>query len=250
MDSLENQLRRWTRSWLAWGGGITITLVYAVGIAVTNVTPERVAPPELPPLSLAYARPSADPVDLPLKPRPAAPPDLADAFKFDPTTSNLTPEIPLGSLDISTFGGSLKFFDPTSSAGFTTKGEGAPGWGMLQGLENVFEVRKPEAAGRMTIFERNQVDEIPVWLYGPQPRYPNQFDRDDWNVLVLYNVSERGTTENIFILDSTHPQLVEPVKKAIAEWKFRAARKGGKAVKMWVQQAVNHKEENKSPFTL
>jgi hypothetical protein len=232
-------------------GATGTSAVLFLGIALTSATPERIAPRELPTLSLAPARSSAPRAEeAKPKPRQHIASDLVDAFKFDPTKSEKPPEVPIGSLDVNAFGGSMKFFDSRGASGIDLPEHGTSGVAMIHNLARTFEVQKPDTAGRVTIFERTQVDEIPVWLYGPQPRVPDRYDREDWNVLVLYTVSERGKTENIFILDTTDPALIDPVKRAITDWKFRAARKGGKPVKMWVQQAVNHIQEFKSPFTL
>jgi TonB family protein len=250
MDSLEIQLRRCTRSFTAWGGAAIATTVLFVGIAATSITSERMELPMLPPLSLAPAPGSSLPTERPPAPRQLAANNLADAFKFDPTTTGKPPEIPLGQLDVSVFGGSMKFFDANAGLGFDAQGSGGISLAITLGMQRTFEVQKPENPNRIIIFDRDQVDEIPVWLYGPQPRIPTQYDRIDWSVLVLYAVSERGKPENIYVLDSSDPALAVPVKEAIAEWRFRPARKGGRAVKIWVQQPVNYHAGFKSPFSL
>lgn len=250
MDALELQLRRYTRSWPAWTGAAAVTTVIFMGVAVTSVTPEHLEAPYLPPLLLSAAPPSASPIDHPPAPRPVSAPNLAEAFNFDPTTLEKPADIPLGHLDTSAFGGSLKLFDANAGMGFDLPGNGMGNLAVTLGMQRTFDVQKPDSANRIIIFERDQVDEIPVWLYGPQPRIPSQFDRTDWSVLVLYAVSERGKPENIYILDASDPALIAPVKAAIGDWRFRPARKNGKAVKIWVQQPVNYRASFKSPFSL
>jgi hypothetical protein len=230
MDPLERQLQGSTRSWKAFVGSAVTSAALFVAMGATSIVIHRPKKAEAPPLTYAFVPPPPAPVKQ--KNTPPVSTSFAESFKFDPATAGPPPEIPLELLDI------------------TLTPDVNPGVAVETDLQRTFQVQKPDTASPTAIFERNQVDEIPVWLYGPQPRYPDHFDRENWNVLVLYTVSERGKTENIFILDATHPQLIEPVKKAIADWKFRAARKNGKAVKMWVQQAVNHEQDIKSPFTL
>lgn len=250
MDSIEIQLRRCTRSWLAWVGGAVVSAALFMGIAATSVTSDRIERPELPPLLLAPAPASTLPAERPIAPQPLAASNLAEAFNFDPTTSDDQPEIPLGRLDPGAFGGSLKFFDANAGLGFDTGGNGTAGLALTLGLQHTFEIQKPSNPNRIVIFDRDQVDEIPVWIYGPQPRIPGKYDRTDWSVLVLYSISEKGKPENIYVLDSSDPALAAPVKEAIAEWRFRPARKGRKPVKIWVQQPVTYHASFKSPFSL
>lgn len=250
MDSLELQLRGYTRSWFAWVGSALVSAVLFVGVAFTSITPKKLERPDLPPLVLASAPASPLPGDMPSNPRPSGSPDLAQAFKFDPTTAVKPPEIPIGRLDVSAFGGSLKFFDADAGMGVDLSGNNSANLAMSLGMGRTFEVQKPGYADRFVIFEREQVDEIPEWLYGPQPRIPRQQEHTDWNVLVLYSVSEKGRAENIFVLDATSPECATAVKEAVANWNFRPARKGGKAVRVWVQQPVHYEPSRKSPFEI
>lgn len=237
MDPLERQLRRSTRSWKATIGTTVTSALLFLAMGATSFIQPAARQTEEPPLTFAYLPPPPPvPPIAPLAPRKSSPllasNSLAGAFRFDPTAVAPAAPIRPDLLDVT--------LDPNID----------PGVAVEVDLLRTFEVQKPEARNRLIIFNRDQVDEIPVWLYGSQPRFPGKFDSRDWSVLVLYSVSERGVTGNIHVLDATDPALVEPVKEAIKAWRFRAARKDGKPVRIWVQQPVTYEGEFKSPFTL
>lgn len=230
MDPLETQLRHCTRSWKAFvGAGVTSAVLF-LAIASTSIDAIRKEKPEEPVISYVYVPPP--PVEVKLKNAPPLSSSLAESFKFDPTQAAPPPEIPLDALDIR--------LNPDID----------PGVAVSLDMQRTFEVQKPEDLHQMIIFESDQVDEIPVWLYGPMPRVPSSLSHTDCDVLVLYSISEKGTTDNIFILDSTEPELGVPVKEAVADWRFRPARKDGKPVKIWVQQPVTFRPQSKSPFSI
>lgn len=251
MDSLESQLRRCTRSWYAWAAAGVVSTTLFVAVGSTNIVPERMARPALPPLIYAAAPGGPSPVEHPSIPRPLPGTNLADAFKFDPTTTNQPPEVPIGKLDVSAFGGSLKVFDAGAGFGFDMNGGNSSDLAMAIGLRHTFEVQKPQIKpGGFIVFDRDKVDEIPVWLYGPQPRIPSKYERTNWHVLVFYAITEKGRTENISVLDSTDPMLEKSVVDAITAWNFRPARRGGQPVRIMAQQDVSYKPTQKSPFEL
>ncbi len=230
MDPLEIQLRRYTRSWPALVGAACTSALLFVAMASSSIVIHPRHRPEEPPLTYAFAPPPRPEVKQ--KSRPPVASSLKESFKFDPSTAGPPPDIPLEMLTIN--------LNPSVD----------PGTAIELDMQRTFEVQKPEPSDRLVIFNRDQVDELPVWLFGPQPRTPSRLDRTDWTVLVLYSVSEKGVPDNIYILDATDPALVKPVKEAIADWHFRPARKAGKSVKIWVQQPVKFIPDNKSPFTL
>jgi TonB family protein len=231
MDALERQLNRHSRSWQTFLGAPAITLALFLVIASTSIVVERPTRRTPPPIEFAYVPPPPAPVLR--KQTPPLSPGLAESFKFDPTTLAPPPDIPLDLLDI------------------RLAPDVDPGLAIALDMERTFEVQKPmDFTQQVVVFERNQVDEIPGWLYGPMPRLPSRLDRKDADALVLYIVSDKGRTENIYILDASDPGLMEPVKEAIADWRFRPARKAGKPVRVWVQHPVNFRPESKSPFSI
>lgn len=230
MDPLEIQLRRCSRSWTALTGAAGTSALLFVAMASISIVVHPAHQVEERPLTYAFTPPPPPPVET--KNRPAVSVSVREAFKFDPTTASPPPEVPLDLLEIN--------LNPAFESGLTIEMD----------LQRTFAVQKPPSPDQVVVFERNQVDEIPVWLYGSQPRIPSRFDNADWHVNVLYIVNEKGTTEKIFVLDATDPVLIEPVKNAIASWRFRPGRKNGKPVRVWVQQPVQYEHETKSPFTL
>ena len=230
MDPLEIQLRRYTRSWKAVFGAACTSALLFLAMASTSIVIHPYRKSEEPPLTYAFVPPPPPPVKT--RTQPAVSSSLREAFKFDPSTAGAPPEVPLELLDI----GLMPAIDP--------------GVAISLDMQRTFEVAKPEAEKRVVIFERNQVDELPVWLYGPQPKVPLSLAYADWDVVVLYSVSAKGVPENIYVLDSPDPLLGPPVKAAIAGWRFRPARKAGKPVMVWVQQTVTQTSAGKSPFSL
>ncbi len=255
MDSLERQLKHCSRSWVAFLGAPAVTVLIFLVLASTNAVVERPQKPAQSAQMLAYVPPTPPtPVER-ITPAPFSS-KFAEILNFDPGMSRAAPDIPLEMLDIR--------LQPSLNPGLAkevdmdrTYREAAGSWdprghefGVPLDLRHTFEVQKPLNLDRVVIFERNQVDEIPVWLYGPMPRVPSRLDRKDADALVLYVVSDKGRTSNIYVLDASDSGLIEPIKDAIADWRFRPARKDGKAVRVWVQHPVNFRPESKSPFTI
>ncbi|MGH8019157.1 MAG: energy transducer TonB [Opitutaceae bacterium] len=254
MDSLERQLKNCSRSWGAFLGAPAFTVLIFLLIASTSAVMQRPKDLSEPALALNYVPPTPAPLER-ITPTPLSA-KFADILHFDPGMATPVPDIPLDLLDIR-----LK---PSLDPGLAkevdmqrTYQEAAGSWeqrgndlGMPFDMHNTFEVQKPLDLDRVIIFERNQVDEIPVWLYGPMPRVPSRLDRKDADALVLYVVSDKGRTSNIYVLDASDSGLIEPVKDAIADWRFRPARKNGKSVRVWVQHPINFRPESKSPFTI
>ncbi len=230
MNSLDQALRLSSRSWKTFAGSVAMTAVLFLSIASTTFVVRRPSREDAPLLSYAFVPPP--PLPITQQTTPPLSSSLAEAFKFDPTTAGPLPDIPLELLDVT--------LDPFVD----------PGVAIELDLQRGFTVQKPEAPDRFMIFERNQVDEIPVWLYGTMVEVPRQLQNADSQALVLYTVSDQGRTSNIHVLDSNDPAFSASVREAIKDWRFRPARKGGKPVSVWVQHFVNYNPGFRSPFSL
>jgi len=229
MNTFERQLRRSNNSWRTLVGAPGVTLLIFLAIASGTIVVDRPQSPELPELTFAYVPPRPVPEK---KTTPPLSSSFTESFKFDPTMAAPLPEIPLEFLAI--------HIDPQVD----------PELAIEMDLNRPFEVSRPELTPEFTIFERHQVDEIPVWLYGPMPRIPHELRTMDGETLVLYVVTEKGRTENIYVLDASDPRFIPGVKEAIKDWRFRPARKNGKPVSVWVQHVVSYRPSSKSPFSL
>jgi protein TonB len=231
MDALEKQLRRCSRSVPAFLGAALTSAALFFAMGSSNLVRSDDPKPEEPPLTYALTPPPPPEPERKTTTPPLAS-SLAEAFKFDPTTAGPPPEIPLDLLDIK------------------LSVDVDPGLAVAVDMQRTFEVQKPESPNRYIIYEREQVDEIPVWLYGPQPRVPREIEGTVSNVHVFFVVTDKGRTEHIFVLAADHEQFGENVREAIADFRFRPGRKNGKPVRVRVQQTFNTKAEFKSPFSL
>jgi hypothetical protein len=230
MESFDFQLRRSGNSWQVWGGALVVTFLLFSLIAATSAIVERTNKTVQPKLKFVYIPPPPLPAEVEAPPPVSS--ILEDSLAFDPTDDGPLPEIPLDFLTIN--------LDPHVSADF----------GIVGDLRPQFQVDKPEVRERLVVFDRDQVDEKPIWLYGPMPRLPSGLSYTLTRALVLYSVSDKGKTDNIYVLESSDEKFIQPVLKAIKGWSFRPARKDGKAVNVWVQQYVEYDGSKKSPFSL
>jgi|GEM_PF-2527072 len=229
-DTYDRQLRRSSWSWKAWGGALGITFILFSMISASSVIVQRPRAPTLPKLQFVFVPPP--PIDTVQSPPPPVSSILEDSLAFDPTDQGPRPEIPLDFLQIN--------INPQVAEDFALHGDFRP----------QLDVSRPEIRQPMIVFDQNEVDEKPIWLYGPMPRPKNTSERVFIRVLVLYAVSEKGKTSNVHILDSNDETFNESVTEAIVDWTFRPAQNDGKAVKVWVQQFVDYDTSSKSPFTL
>ncbi len=231
MDPLEIQLRSCTRSVRAVVGAAGLSALLFLVMASTTIVIHRPEETAEPPLTYAIAPP---PPPLPPKQRTTPPlsSSLTESFKFDPTTASPSAPIPLEALEISLDPG----IDVSTAVAFE--------------LQRPFTVPKPPVIAPLVILERSRVDELPVWMSGPDPRAPSGFDYADWRVLVLYPISAKGEPGQVFVLDAPDPSLHEPVIRAISQWVFRPAKLQGKPVNVWVQQLIESKAGSKSPFEI
>lgn len=230
MNSLESQLKRCSRNWKTFFGAPVITLCLFLSIASTTAIIDRPNKEKAPPLTFVYVPPPPPPPSVQTTPPLSS--SLAESFKFDPTTAVPLPDIPLEFLEIR--------LDPIVDTGVAVPLE----------FDRTFQVQNPLEMSPFIIFERSQVDEIPVWLYGPMPKLTSGFDRENVDMVVLYTVTDKGRTENVHVLDASKPEMAPALKDAIERWRFRPARKGGTPVRVWVQQTVNYRPSSTSPFSL
>lgn len=229
-ESFDRQLRRSGNRWYVWMGAGMVTVLLFSLIAATSVIVERRKEPVQAKLKFVYVPPAPAPAEVTVPPPVSS--ILEDSLAFDPTEGGPLPEIPLDFLSVN--------LDPHVAADF----------GIVGDLRPQLQVDKPEMRERLVVFDRNEVDEKPVWLYGPMPRLPSGMNHSLTRALVLYSVSDEGKTDNIYVLESSDEKFIEPVLKAIKGWSFRPARKDGKVVNVWVQQYVEYDGRFKSPFSL
>lgn len=81
-----------------------------------------------------------------------------------------------------------------------------------------------------------QVDEKPVPLKTPPPRYPEQMRKDGVSGIVAVSIviDEDGNVIKSTVAKSTSPEFDRPALEAVDRWKFKPAKKDGQAVKVKV----------------
>ena len=81
-----------------------------------------------------------------------------------------------------------------------------------------------------------KVDENPVPVKTPPPRYPDSLKREGVSGLVAVTIviDEKGAVVDTSISKSSHPDFERPALEAVGKWKFKPAKKDGAAVKVKV----------------
>ena len=92
----------------------------------------------------------------------------------------------------------------------------------------------------------SKVDESPVPLKTPPPRYPLslKLQRIEGLVAVAIVIDEHGSVINGTIVKSSHKDFEEPALEAVKGWKFRPGKKEGVAVKVRVTAPLRFKVED------
>jgi len=81
-----------------------------------------------------------------------------------------------------------------------------------------------------------KVDENPVPVKTPPPRYPDSLKREGVSgvVAVTIVIDETGSVSSTAVAKSSHPDFERPAMDAVSKWKFKPAKKDGTAVKVKV----------------
>jgi periplasmic protein TonB len=81
-----------------------------------------------------------------------------------------------------------------------------------------------------------KVDENPVPLKTPPPRYPESLKREGVSGVVAISIviDETGAVTSSAVAKSSHPEFERPALDAVAKWKFKPAKKDGNVVKVRV----------------
>lgn len=81
-----------------------------------------------------------------------------------------------------------------------------------------------------------KVDENPVPVKTPPPRYPDSLKREGVSgvVAVVIVIDEKGGIMDCKIAKSSHPDFERPALEAVKNWKFKPAKKDGNPVKVRV----------------
>jgi protein TonB len=81
-----------------------------------------------------------------------------------------------------------------------------------------------------------KVDENPVPLKTPPPRYPPSLRNEGISgvVAVIIVIDEKGSILTSSVAKSSNPEFEKPALEAVKSWKFKPAKKDGNPVKVRV----------------
>ncbi len=81
-----------------------------------------------------------------------------------------------------------------------------------------------------------KVDDNPVPIKTPPPKYPDSLKRDGISgvVAVILVIDEKGSIQEASISKSSHHDFEKPALDAVKNWKFKPATKDGNPVKVRV----------------
>lgn len=209
--------------------GIVVSLVLHSGmmfLGQKSPPPKRVAPPkdevvqfEMPPLDEEKEE-KVEELNDEVVENQMAPPSLVDLPTIVPVeafTQPLTPPPPPGM---------------TASSGAISIPVLKPGANFGKGISNLFDI--------------NNLDQRPVARVQPQPSYPYEMSRAgiSGDVVVEFIINENGDVIDTRVVRSSHREFEVPAVQAVQKWKFKAGRKGGKAVKVRVSQLIEFNLED------
>lgn len=82
----------------------------------------------------------------------------------------------------------------------------------------------------------SKVDEPPVPIKTPPPKYPDSLRREGVSgvVSVTVVIDEKGAVTDVTVSKSTHADFERPSIEAMRSWKFKPAKVGGEPVKVRV----------------
>ena len=149
-----------------------------------------------------------------------APPSLVDmpsVVPVDAFTQPLTPPPPPGL---------------TASAGAITIPVIKPGTNFGKGIKDLFDI--------------NNLDQKPVARVQQNPNYPYEMSRAgiSGSVVVEFIINSNGDVIQTQIVKSSHREFEMPAMQAVQKWKFKAGRKGGRAVNVRASQLIEFNLED------
>ncbi len=149
-----------------------------------------------------------------------APPSLVDmpsVVPVDAFTQPLTPPPPPGL---------------TAAAGAITIPVIKPGTNFGKGIKDLFDI--------------NNLDQKPVARVQQNPNYPYEMSRAgiSGSVVVEFIINSNGDVIQTQIVKSSHREFEMPAMQAVQKWKFKAGRKGGRAVNVRASQLIEFNLED------
>ena len=91
----------------------------------------------------------------------------------------------------------------------------------------------PDAASDLQIFSLRDLDERPRRVATVQPQFPAEFRVEGYvgEVRARIMIDEQGNVTVMEIVSSTHREAIQPVRQALARWRFDPPRRDGQPVR-------------------
>jgi protein TonB len=109
-----------------------------------------------------------------------------------------------------------------------------PGVETAKGVVTIPANPRPPGFGRgiANLFTLDQLDQIPVPRFQSQPTYPYEMRREsqEGTVVVAFICDSEGNVRDAYALSSTRREFEAEAVRAVAKWKFKPGRRGGRAV--------------------
>ncbi len=102
------------------------------------------------------------------------------------------------------------------------------------------EIRDPNMFKGMKVFDISMLDQQPVPKFQARPQYPFEMRRAGiaGEVVVDFIVDPNGDVQNAYALRSTQREFEAAAVQAVAKWKFKPGRKGGRDVPTHMQVPI------------
>lgn len=102
----------------------------------------------------------------------------------------------------------------------------------------------------MVVYERSELDKGLVAIYQPMPSISKR-TKQKQSVRLLFVVDANGkVTDEIYVLESTDPEINADVILGVKSWSFRPPIREGEKVRAKVRIRINISPQNQSPFSL
>ncbi len=100
----------------------------------------------------------------------------------------------------------------------------------------------PDAAAEMQIFDISDLDRRPRRTRTVPPRFPQEFQVRGFlgEVRVRILITEDGEVRIMEIVSATHREAIQPVRQALAQWRFEPPERGGERVRATYIQPIEY----------
>lgn len=104
----------------------------------------------------------------------------------------------------------------------------------------------PDVGSEMQIFELSDLDRRPRRLAAVAPQFPPEFQIQGLagEVRVRILIDEQGNVSVLDVISATHREAIQPVRQALARWRFEPPQRQGEAVRAAYIQPFSYNFRN------